>query len=225
MNLKISVLIPIYNEAETIEANLARVQQVNLDMEIIVVDDCSTDGAHRILENLSGIKLVRHERNMGKGMAIRTALKYVTGDIVIVHDADLEYDPQDFHALIQPIIEGKANVVYGSRFLAGRPKMRLANYIANRVLTFTTNMLFRGHITDEATCYKVFRTDIIKDIPLTCKRFEFCPEVTAKILRQRIDIAEVPIHYTARTSAQGKKIGWKDGVVALWTLLKFRFVK
>ncbi|HET6453507.1 MAG TPA: glycosyltransferase family 2 protein [Armatimonadota bacterium] len=223
--MKLSVIVPAYNEVDTMEESIARVRQVKLDQEIIVVDDCSTDGTRELLQQLPDIKLVLHERNMGKGMAIRTALGYVTGDIVIIQDADLEYDPRDFPAMVEPIASGKADVVYGSRFLKSTPKMRLPNYIANRGLAITASILFRTRITDEATCYKAFRADLIKSLNLTCRRFEFCPEVTAKLLRRGVKIMEVPIRYTARTSELGKKIGWWDGIVAFWTLIKYRFMR
>lgn len=223
--MKLSVLIPAYNELDTIEATIERVRNSPVDKEIIVIDDCSTDGTRELLARVPGIRLVLHERNMGKGMAIRTGLMHASGDIVIIQDADLEYDPADFAAMIEPIVSGEADVVYGSRFLRSRPKMRLPNYIANRVLAVAASILFRARITDEATCYKAFRTDLIRAIPLTCQRFEFCPEVTAKILRRGIRIKEVPIGYEARTVAEGKKIGWWDGVVALWTLIKYRLIR
>lgn len=222
--MRLSVIIPAYNEVDTIEEAVARVKAVDLDTEIIVVDDCSTDGTRELLKGVPGIKLVLHDRNMGKGMAIRTALDQVTGDVVIIQDADLEYDPQDFPAIVQPIAEGRAEVVYGSRFLKGSPKMHPANYLANRILAFTASLLFRHHVTDEATCYKAFRADLITSIPLTCRRFEFCPEVTAKVLKRDAKIVEVPVRYTARTAALGKKIGWWDGVVAFWTLVKYRII-
>jgi dolichol-phosphate mannosyltransferase len=223
--VKLSVIVAAYNEADTIEESIARVRAVGLDTEIIAVDDCSTDGTREILQRIPGITLLLHERNLGKGMAIRTALQAVTGDIVVIHDADLEYDPQDFPALIEPIIRGEADVVYGSRFLEKRPAMRLPNFIANRLLAITANLVFGSRLTDEATCYKAFRADLIRDLNLTCRRFEFCPEVTAKLLRKGVRIAEVPIRYAARTAELGKKIGWWDGVVAFWTLLKYRIVK
>ena len=223
--MRLSVIVPAYNEHDTIEESIARVKRVGLDAEIIVVDDYSNDGTRELLQRIPDIKLILHDRNIGKGMSIRTALQHVTGDIVIIQDADLEYDPEDFHAMVEPIISGKADVVYGSRFLKSTPKMRLANYLANRVLALTASILYGAKITDEATCYKAFRADLIKGMNLTCKRFEFCPEVTAKVLRSGIRIVEVPISYTARTTVMGKKIGAWDGVVALWTLIKFRFVK
>ncbi len=223
--MKLSVIIPAYNELDTIEESIARVKRVGLDAEIIVVDDCSTDGTRDLLQRIPDIKLVLHDHNMGKGMAIRTALQHVTGDIVIIQDADLEYEPDDFPVMVEPIIAGEADVVYGSRFLSSRPKMRLSNYIANRILAFTASILFGARITDEATCYKAFRADLIKGLNLTCRRFEFCPEVTAKVLRGGVRIMEVPIRYTARTAAMGKKINAWDGVVALWTLIKYRLVR
>lgn len=224
--MKLSVIVPAYNELDTIEESIARVKRINLDMEIIVVDDCSTDGTRQVLQRIPDIKLILHERNMGKGMAIRTALEHVTGDVVIIHDADLEYDPEDFYAMVEPIASGKADVVYGSRFLSGRPRMmRPVNFIANKMLTYAANLLFGARITDEATCYKAFRGDLIKGLDLTCRRFEFCPEVTAKLRRRGVRIMEVPVAYTARTAELGKKISWWDGVVALWTLIKFRIVK
>ena len=220
--MKLSVIIPAFNEADTIEETLDRVKQVRLDKEIIVVDDCSTDGTRELLEKSPDIKLILHERNVGKGMAIRSALPYVTGDIVVIQDADLEYYPEDLYAMVEPISNCEAEVVYGSRFLEGRPKMRLSNLIANKILAAMATLLFSTRITDEATCYKAFRTETIKNLRLTCKRFEFCPEVTAKLLRKGVKIIEIPIRYAARTNAQGKKIGWWDGVIALWTLFKFR---
>lgn len=223
--MKLSVIVPVHNEVDTIEESLDRVRRVGLDKEIIVVDDCSTDGSRELLRKVPDVKLILQDRNMGKGMAIRSALEHVAGDVVIIQDADLEYDPEDFYAMVEPLASGKADVVYGSRFLRGRPKMRSANFIANKVLAATASLLFGTRISDEATCYKAFRTEVIKGLTLTCRRFEFCPEVTAKLLRSGISIVEVPIRYTARSSAQGKKIGWWDGVVALWTLLKFRLVK
>ena len=223
--MKLSVIVPAYNEVDTIEESVAGVKRINLDMEIIVVDDCSTDGTRQVLQRIPDIKLILHDANVGKGMAIRTALEHVTGDVVIIHDADLEYDPEDFYAMVEPIASGTADVVYGSRFLSGRPKMRATNFIANKVLAYAASLLFGARITDEATCYKAFRADLIKGLDLTCRRFEFCPEVTAKLLRSGVRIAEVPVRYTARTAELGKKISWWDGVVALWTLVKYRIVK
>lgn len=223
--MRLSVIIPVYNEAVTIEETLKRVTDVNIEKEIIVVDDCSTDGTRDILKRTDGIVLALHDRNLGKGMAIRTALKEVTGDVVIIQDADLEYNPSDYAAIIAPIVASQAQVVYGSRFLNRKPKMKTANYVANRILAIAANVLFNAKITDEATCYKAFRADLLCGMDLKCRRFEFCPEVTAKIRRKGIEILEVPINYTFRTMEQGKKINWWDGVVAMWTLIKYRIVK
>jgi glycosyltransferase involved in cell wall biosynthesis len=222
---RISVIIPVYNERDTIEEALRRVAAVDLEIEIVVVDDCSTDGTRELLRPRTDIRLIEHAQNQGKGAAIRTALQHMSGEIVIIQDADLEYDPQDYPALIAPIVAGQARVVYGSRFLKGRPEMRPANYLCNRLLALSANLLFGGRITDEATCYKVFDAALLRSVPLTCRRFEFCPEVTAKLLRRGERIVEVPIRYTARSFDAGKKIRWWDGVEALWTLVKYRFVK
>lgn len=222
--MKVSVIIPVYNERDTIAETISRVRASPVDKEIIVVDDASTDGTAEALAQMSGpdLKVVRQPRNMGKGAAIRRGLELVTGEIVLIQDADLEYDPADYPKLIGPIVSGEAQVVYGTRAPEFRG-MRLPYLIFNRVAAWLTNLLFGSHITDEATCYKVFRSDLIRSIPLTCQRFEFCPEVTAKILRRGIAIKEVPISYHARAVGAGKKVRWWDGVVALWTLIKYRF--
>lgn len=224
--MKLSVIIPAYNESNTIEEVIRRVKAVELDKEIIVVDDCSTDGTFEKLRQIEGIILIQNECNSGKGMAIRRALQEVTGDIVVIQDADMEYDPQDFPALIEPIVSGKADVVYGSRFLSGKPKMRLSNYLGNRVFAFLASILFGRRVTDEATCYKAFRSEMLLGLKLTCRRFEFCPEVTAKLLKRRdTRYTEVPISYTCRTFDEGKKIGWWDGVICIWTLVKYRILE
>lgn len=221
----VSIIIPAYNEADTIVQAIERVRAVPLQKEILVVDDGSTDATPQLLAEQSDLVVLRHERNLGKGMAIRTAIAHATGDIIIIQDADLEYDPMDIPRVIAPIAEGKADVVYGSRFLtARRPKgMRLPNYLINRLLAAMVRWLYWHPLTDEATCYKAFRADLLKSVPLTCRRFEFCPEVTAKVIRRGVRIMEVPIHYEARTSLQGKKIRWWDGAEAIWTLIKWRF--
>ncbi len=221
----LSVIIPAYNERDTIEEALRRVRELDTELEIIVVDDCSTDGTRELLEAHPGIVLVKHAVNQGKGMAIRTALGKMTGRVAAIQDADLEYDPRDLLRLMEPILRGETRVVYGSRFLAGRPPMATANYICNRLLAWTSNILFSAGITDEATCYKVFDAELIQSIPLTCSRFEFCPEVTAKVRRRGERILELPVTYAPRTYESGKKIRWWDGVIALWTLVKFRFVR
>ncbi len=225
--MKLSVIIPCYNEVDNITDVLDAVRAVDIPKEIIVVDDGSTDNTAEVLREYSKrhpIVIHSSAKNAGKGSAIRKGLEYVTGDIVIIQDADMEYDPKQYPDLIKPIFEGKADVVYGSRFRGKIEGMRLLNRIANCILTLAANILYRANITDEATCYKAFRTDVIKRIPLKCTRFEFCPEVTAKLRKRGIVIHEVPIHYKARNTAQGKKIRWTDGVQALWTLVKYRFV-
>ena len=221
--LRLSIVIPVFNERETIREALRRVKAVEWDTQIVVVDDASTDGTVELLAEEEGILLVRHAENQGKGSAIRTALQHVDGDVVVIQDADLEYDPQDLLRLLQPIARGEAKVVYGSRFLGARPEgMRLPNYVCNRMLALGANVLFGARITDEATCYKMFDAALLRSIPLECRRFEFCPEVTAKVRRRGERIAEVPIRYTARPMDAGKKIRWWDGVSALWTLFKYR---
>jgi len=233
---KLSIIIPCYNEVRNIAEVIDRVASVDvgLQKEIVIVDDGSVDGTMKVLEEIkekSGasdvLKVHFSMLNAGKGYAIRIGLKYVTGDIVLIQDADLEYDPADYPKLIKPIIEGKADVVFGSRFM-NRPRpegMAFANLVANRVLAFLATLLYGKRITDEATAYKAFRRDVIDSIELTCHRFEFCPEVTGKVLRKKYRLVEVPINYRGRTSMEGKKITWWDGIVAIWTLLKYRFRK
>ncbi|MGC8784723.1 MAG: glycosyltransferase family 2 protein [Armatimonadota bacterium] len=224
-NPVVSIIIPAYNEADSIVQAIERVRAVPLQKEIIVVDDGSTDETPALLAQQPDVVVLRHEHNMGKGMAIRTAIAHATGDIIIIQDADLEYDPMDIPRVIAPIAEGKAQVVYGSRFLTSkRPTgMRLPNWLINRLLAGMVRWLYWHPLTDEATCYKAFRADLLKSVPLTCRRFEFCPEVTAKVIRRGVKILEVPISYEARTTLQGKKIRWWDGVEAIWTLLKWRW--
>ena len=222
--MKLSVIIPVYNEQATIAETIARVRASSPEKEIIVVDDASTDATCDIVAPLvaDDLSLIRQPQNAGKGAAIRRGLQQVTGDIVLIQDADLEYDPADYPALIAPIIAGQADVVYGTRapdFHGMSWRHRLFNWIAARL----TNLLFRANLTDEATCYKVFRTEVLRSIPLTCRRFEFCPEVTAKVRRRGLPIHEVPVSYQARDIGAGKKIRWWDGVIALWTLIKYRF--
>jgi len=219
--------MPVYNEEDTIVKILNKITKVDMDKEIIIVDDCSTDGTREALKymNDNSIKVIYHDKNMGKGTAIRTALGYVTGDIIIIQDGDLEYEPEDYYGLSKPIIEGRADVVYGSRELLKENKISYYRYaLGGKFLSWLTNLLYRSNITDEPTCYKVFKVNILKSIDLKCKRFEFCPEVTAKILRKGIKIHEVPIRYYPRSMEEGKKIRWKDGLQAIWTLLKYRFI-
>ena len=225
--LKLSVIIPVHNELHTIEEALRQVQEVDLDKEIIVVEDHSSDGTREILSQITDnneVKVVYHDQNSGKGTAIRTALPYVTGDIVIIQDADLEYNPADYHKLIEPIVAGRASVVYGSRFLGEITNMHFLNYIANKILAITASLLFFNWITDEGTCYKVFEADLLKSLDLKCTGFDFCPEVTAKVRKRGYKIVEVPISYHGRSTEEGKKIRWQDGLEAFLTLIKYRLV-
>jgi dolichol-phosphate mannosyltransferase len=225
--MKLSILIPVYNERETIEELISRVKMADIGSvkkEIILVDDFSSDGTREIIRGIKGVKAFFHNKNYGKGYAIRTAINNAGGDIVIVQDADLEYDPNDYLKLITPIIENKTVVVYGSRILNKKNDYSyLRFYLGGRLVTFFTNLLYHTKITDEPTCYKVFRSDVIKKVNLKCVGFEFCPEVTAKIAKMGIKIVEIPISYKARSREEGKKIKWKDGLIAFWTLFKYKF--
>lgn len=223
---KLSIIIPIYNEEDFLPEVMRRVRALEWEnKEIILVNDCSTDQTCKILDdeklNQNTIVLT-HDINMGKGAAIRTGLLEATGDIVIVQDADLEYNPEEILPVIEPIVRGEALVSYGSRFMGSVEAMRLQNRVANWILAKTVSWLFFHTITDEATAYKAFHRTVIERIPLECHGFEFCPEVTAKILKLGYKIHEVPVHFTARTVAEGKKIGWKDFFTAMWTLIKVR---
>jgi len=227
--MKISVLIPVYNEAKTISELLRRVSLTTIANEVIVIDDGSTDGTKEILKSLEDgkLKIIYKENNAGKGSVIREGLKHVTGDIVIIQDADLEYDPRDYQALIEPIVSGKADVVYGSRWLnQGLKKIPLNWFKLGRyLLTFLTNLLYKTKITDEPCGYKVFKSEVISNIPLECKRFEFCPEITAKVCRLGYEIYEVPVTYIPRSVKEGKKVSYRDGLEAVVTLIKYRFWK
>ncbi len=225
--VKLSIIIPIYNERNLLPTVLEKVREVDIEKELILVDDFSRDGTREYLkteeEGKPGTTVVYHKRNHGKGRAIRSGLKHATGDIVIIQDADLEYEPSEIPSIVRPIMEGRCAVTYGSRFLGRMPTgMRLPNYVANRLLAFMVAVLFGQVITDEATAYKAFRTDVIKGIPLKCERFEFCPEITAKLLMQGYRIHEVPATFFARTFEEGKKIGWRDFVEAVSTLIRCR---
>ncbi len=223
----VTVIVPMYNEETTIEEVARRVLALPLRVELIVVDDASTDRSVSVVESLTNaypnLRLVRHESNRGKGAAIRTGIRWSTGKAIIIQDADLEYTPEEIPRIVEPILRGEAEVVYGTRFHHGRPRgMRLPNWIVNRLLAWMANFLYRANISDEATCYKAFSGDLLRAIPLKCERFEFCPEVTAKVRKRGIRIVEVPISYTPRSVQEGKKIRWYDGVEAIWTLLKYR---
>jgi glycosyltransferase involved in cell wall biosynthesis len=227
--MKLSVVIPVYNEKNTISEVLRLVRSVDLPKEIIIVDDCSTDGTRELLEGLppsDDLTIVLQPRNAGKGAALRAGFRRVQGDIVVVQDADLEYDPSEYPILIQPIIAGKADVVFGSRFLGGPHRVLLFwHSVGNKVLTTLSNMMTDLNLTDMETCYKVFRADILGKIELRENRFGFEPEFTAKIARARCRVYEVPISYSGRDYSEGKKIGWKDGVAALYFIMKYRFFR
>ena len=231
--MKLSILIPAYNEQATIREVLTRVQAVELEgfdeKEIIVVDDCSTDSTPALLADeraASGdLQVFRHRRNRGKGASVRTALEHATGDVMLIQDADLEYDPRDYPTLLQPILEGRAQAVYGSRFLGGpRRAMFFWHMVGNKLFTLLTNILYDTILTDVETCYKVFTREVADQIQIKSPRWGFDPEITAKILKRGYRIYEVPISYTGREYREGKKIGWRDAFVILWTLLKYRIV-
>ena len=198
-----------------------------VDKEVVVVDDGSRDGTREVLAGLAErlpIRALFHERNRGKGAAIRTALRESRGEIVIIQDADLEYEPEDYPRLIEPIVKGETNVVYGSRYLSHENPLPFTHFkVAVLLLNAMANLLYGTRLTDEATCYKVFRGSLIRSLPLRCERFEFCPEVTARVAKRGERILEIPIRYHYRTRAQGKKIGWRDGFEAIWTLVRYRF--
>jgi len=220
----VSVIVPVYNEIAHIDELLQAIQASPVKKEIIIVDDGSTDGTReKLLElpRIDGLTIVFHEKNCGKGAAIRTALAYAHGEYVLIQDSDLEYDPQDYPALIVPLEQGKANVVYGVR--PDRPERGLRFFLGAKFLTHLTNLLYGAGIHDEATCYKVIRRSLLTQIRLECRRFEFCPEVTAKLCRLGEKIAEVPVAYHPRSAMEGKKIRHSDGWLAIWTLIRYRF--
>ena len=223
----LSVLIPAYNEVKNIQKILKKIGEVNIPKEIVVVDDGSTDGTRELLLQLRSdeITVIFHEKNQGKGGAIKTAIQHATGNIIIIQDADLEYDPQDYYKLIPLIANGQEKVVYGSRFLNKKNKHSYISFLwGGQVVTWITNILYNQNLTDEPTCYKVFDATLLKSIKLNCTGFEFCPEVTAKVAKKGYKIPEIPINYFPRSISEGKKINWKDGVEAIWVLLKYRFV-
>ena len=227
--MNLSVIIPAHNEEATIQEVIGQVRAVDLgddELEMVVVDDASTDSTPEKLDALAGvdgINVLTHPANRGKGAGIRTGLDAVTGDFVIIQDADLEYDPGDYPRLLEPILAGRADVVYGSRFKGRVKNMAFVNLMANKLLAWAATILFFKRITDEATCYKLFSTDVLRSFDLQCERFEFCPEVTAKTVRGHWRLVEVPISYEGRTVQAGKKIRARDGLEAIWTLLRYRF--
>jgi glycosyltransferase involved in cell wall biosynthesis len=226
-SMKLSVIVPVYNEVHTILKIIQKVREVPLDIEILVVDDGSTDGTREVLrESGEGIKLFFHETNRGKGAAIRTAVPHLTGDLVVIQDADLEYDPFEYTRLILPIVEGKADVVYGSRFLGGPHRVLLFwHSLGNKVVTTLSNMLTNMNLTDMETGYKVFRAEVLKNIRIESDRFGFEPEITAKIAKMGCRIYEIPISYWGRDYTEGKKINWKDGIAALYWILKYNLFR
>ncbi|MCS6771388.1 MAG: glycosyltransferase family 2 protein [Kiritimatiellae bacterium] len=226
----LSIVIPVYNEARTVETILNRVRSVDVGLrkEIILVNDCSTDGTREVLERLAKedptLVVLHHERNRGKGAALRTGFARATGDIVLIQDADLEYDPREYPQLLQPILDGHADVVYGSRFIGGGPHRVLFfwHMVGNKFLTLLSNMMTNLNLTDMEVCYKVFRREVLQGIVIKEERFGFEVEITAKVARKRCRIYEVPVSYHGRTYEEGKKINWKDGVRALWCIIRYR---
>lgn len=226
--MKLSVIIPVFNEKNTIEEIIRRVQtaEVGLEKEIIVVDDASEDGTRQILENLNhpNVKICFHSKNQGKGAALRTGFSKAKGDIILIQDADLEYDPKDYPVLLEPLLDGRADVVYGSRFLGGPHRVFFFwHYVGNKLLTTLSNMFSNLNLSDMETCYKVFKKELLNRVTLKSKRFGIEPEITIKFAKLKCKIYEVPISYSGRDYSEGKKIGWKDGVAAIFHVIRFKF--
>jgi glycosyltransferase involved in cell wall biosynthesis len=224
--MKLSVIMPVYNEERTIQEIVKRVMEVPLEKELVIVDDCSRDKTPELLKAYVGrpeIKVLRHEKNQGKGAAIRTGIQAATGDMIVIQDADLEYDPAEYPILVKPIIEGRADVVYGSRFLGLHRVFLYYHYLGNKFLTFLTNLLYNTMLTDMETCYKVFRAEVLKGITIRSDRFNFEPEITAKVFKKKFRVYEMPISYYGREYQEGKKITWRDAFPAIWALIKYRF--
>jgi glycosyltransferase involved in cell wall biosynthesis len=226
--MKLSVVIPVYNERNTVAEILRRVQRTGRASEIILVDDGSTDGTREILRTLESppsVIVLFHEKNRGKGAALRTGFQKASGEVILIQDADLEYNPSEYPALLEPIESGKADVVYGSRFLGSSHRVTMFwHMVANQILTLATNILYNSILSDMETGYKVFRADLLKSLTLRANRFDFEPEITAKMLKRKVRLFEVPITFNPREYADGKKIGLADAFAASWTLLKFRFM-
>jgi glycosyltransferase involved in cell wall biosynthesis len=230
MNLEkkylVSIIIPAYNEERTIEEIISKVYNVNINKEIIVVNDGSHDRTSTIISNIKdkyNLKIINLEKNFGKGYAIRKGIEASSGEIILTQDADLETDPAEYQKLLAPIIEGRAKVVFGSRFLGSINNMNKFNYIGNKFLTFIANVLYRIKITDEATVYKIFLKEVLNGIELKSNRFELCPELVSKIAKRKYKIFEVPISFNGRSKNEGKKLRLRDGIIAIWTLIKYRF--
>jgi glycosyltransferase involved in cell wall biosynthesis len=225
----LSVIVPVFNERSTVAEVIRRMRAVELPLvlQIVVVDDGSSDGSDKVLGALedSTVRVLTHKQNQGKGAAIRTAMRATTGDLLLIQDADLEYDPDDWPRLLDPILKGKARVVYGSRFTGERKNMLPLHWLGNRVLSLVTNILYRSTLSDMETCYKLFDADAIKGITIRSNGFSFEPEITAKVLRRGLRIYEVPISYAGRELDEGKKITWRDGISALMALVRYRFSK
>ncbi len=224
--VKLSIIIPVYNEKDTLRTLLTRVEAVDYEKEIVLVDDCSTDGTREIVQDYQGREgytVLMHTKNLGKGAALRSGFAEVKGDIIIIQDADLEYDPREYGKLLEPILDGRADVVYGSRFLGGPHRVLFFwHYLGNMVLTTLSNILTNLNLTDMETCYKAFTRKVLDSLTLKCNRFGFEPEFTSKVAKRKFRIYEVPISYSGRDYTEGKKIGWKDGFAAMWYIIRFR---